>query len=162
VSADVTVRPARAADVPALAELCAVVHELHVSARPAVFNPVDADGARRFFHFYLAEALGPVLLAEVDGAPAGYVVVRRQSSPGNIFAKERRWLEIDQLAVGPAFRRRGVGRALVDRVAAIAAEGGFGELELNTWAFNTEAHAFFERVGFSPRTLKFARTLAPQ
>ena len=155
-------RPAHGDDVPALAALCAVVHELHVTARPAAFNPVEADGARRFFQFFLAEELGPVLLAEVDGAPAGYVVVRKQSSPGNIFARERRWLEIDQIAVAPAFRRRGVGRALVARVAAMAAESGFDELELTTWAFNAEAHAFFESVGFAPRTLRFARKLTPE
>jgi ribosomal protein S18 acetylase RimI-like enzyme len=32
---------------------------------------------------------------------------------GNPFRRARRWCEIDQIAVDPAWRRRGVGRALM-------------------------------------------------
>jgi ribosomal protein S18 acetylase RimI-like enzyme len=34
---------------------------------------------------------------------------------------------------------------------------GFSEVELSSWAFNTEAHALFRSLGFEPRVVTFER-----
>jgi ribosomal protein S18 acetylase RimI-like enzyme len=54
-------------------------------------------------------------------------------------------LWIDQLYVDPAFGRRGVGTALLDRALAIA---GGRAVRLYSFQANTAARAFYERHGF--------------
>jgi len=54
-------------------------------------------------------------------------------------------------------RRRGVGRSLMRAALDEARARGFSEVELSSWAFNTDAHALFRSLGFEPRTLTFER-----
>lgn len=63
-----------------------------------------------------------VLLAEVDGVPAG-VALHGPAYESAFAARGRMLLE---MAVEPAFRRRGVGRALIARLARLARDEGCG------------------------------------
>jgi len=56
--------------------------------------------------------------------------------------------EILTLAVDPARRRAGVGRALVEAAAALAAQGGAGSLFLEVSADNAAALALYAAAGF--------------
>ena len=42
-------------------------------------------------------------------------------------------------------------------VLEAARAGGVHDVELFSWAFNTEAHALFRRFGFEPRVVAFER-----
>ena len=56
----------------------------------------------------------------------------------------RRGLYLEDLYVRPAMRRRGVGRALLTRLAAIAVERGCGRMEWSVLDWNTDAIAFYD------------------
>ncbi|GAA1968573.1 GNAT family N-acetyltransferase [Amycolatopsis minnesotensis] len=58
------------------------------------------------------------------------------------------WL-LAAMWVAPAARGRGVGAALVDAVAAAAAEHGFPVLALQVQEDNTAARRLYERLGFT-------------
>lgn len=87
----------------------------------------------------------------------GYVSVLVRERPDNPFCPARTWWEIDQIGVRATHRGTGVGRALIEAVAATAAEHGIAELELCSWAFNESAHRAFERAGFVPKVIRFER-----
>ncbi|SFJ15294.1 GNAT family N-acetyltransferase [Albimonas pacifica] len=72
-----------------------------------------------------------VLLAEIDGAPAGVAV--HQPAYETAYAARGRYLQ--DLAVDPAFRRRGVARALIARLARLTREEGGDFL----WWMNMDA-----------------------
>ncbi|HRQ80665.1 MAG TPA: GNAT family N-acetyltransferase [Azospirillaceae bacterium] len=55
---------------------------------------------------------------------------------------------VSALAVSPAWRRRGLGAALLEALAAKARSGGFPRLSLHVWADNAAALAFYAAVGF--------------
>lgn len=55
---------------------------------------------------------------------------------------------ISALAVVPAWRRRGLGAALLDAAAQKARAGGFPRLSLHVWADNAAALAFYAKTGF--------------
>lgn len=57
---------------------------------------------------------------------------------------------LDQLAVHPGHMRRGIGRHLVERVAAWAVAHG-SELRLTTYAHVSFNRPYYERLGFSLR-----------
>jgi ribosomal-protein-alanine N-acetyltransferase len=79
------------------------------------------------------------LLARTEDAPVGFVLVR-------VVADEA---EILTLAVDPAFRRQGFGRALVVSAAETAAKAGAGALFLEVAEDNGPALGLYETCGFA-------------
>ena len=57
-------------------------------------------------------------------------------------------LRLFALDVGPAFRRNGVGTALVKATEAIAAESGMGEVNLEVEIDNEDAIRLYLRLGY--------------
>jgi len=153
----VTVRRAVGGDAHALAALNRFVHETHLARRPDYFKPVRADEAAAWFRERLDERTTAAWIAEAEGRSVGYVLTFFHERGENAFRRPRRWCEIDQIAVDPVWRRRGVGRALMAAALAEAGSRGMQNIELFSWAFNTDAHAMFQRLGFEPRMLRFER-----
>ena len=66
---------------------------------------------------------------------------------------------VEDLIVSPATRGRGVGKALLDWIAAEARARGIRRLFLESGVDNERAHAFFEREGFRPTSVVMMREL---
>ena len=153
----IPLRAASAADAPLLARLNGPVQELHCEQRPDWFQPTDPADIAAWFTAQLTRPGAHAWIAEVDGEPAGYVLALPVTRDANPFAPARSWLELDQIAVLPTFRRQGVARALVARVIEHADAAGIPLVELATWAFNTDAQRLFAAMGFKPRMMRFER-----
>ncbi len=97
-----------------------------------------------------------VLIADVDGAAQGFIVLIRPGSayPSDNYAwfEQRfgRHLYIDRIAVSAAARGRGVGQALYAEAASIAARDGDERLtaEVNEDPPNPASMAFHLAAGF--------------
>src|SRR5262245_51534411 len=140
-----------------LAALSARVQELHARERPEVFKPVDLPGLERWFADALASGSARIWIAHVGEKPVGYAVVVEQRRADTVFTYARRWLEVEQIGVDPAYRRRGIARDLFRHVTEAAIADGVSEIELNTWSFNSAAQLAFERLGFVAKNLRFIR-----
>lgn len=136
-SSEPLLRPAAARDAAALADLSrrAIEHGLRWRWTPQ----------------RLAAAIGEpeteVVAARAGAAPCGFAVMEYA------FAERRAHLVL--LAVEPAWRRRGVGRALYRWVETLARAGGVLELGLEVRERNREARAFYASLGF--REIALAR-----
>jgi GNAT superfamily N-acetyltransferase len=82
---------------------------------------------------------GRLLLAEVAGAIAGCACVR---TIGPQVA------ELKRMYVLPAYRRQGIGRALVDASIHEMRAAGYAALRLDSARFMAEAHALYHAAGF--------------
>jgi ribosomal-protein-alanine N-acetyltransferase len=78
------------------------------------------------------------LLAEQDGALAGFLVARRVADEA----------EILDVAVAPECRRRGIGRALLRRSLDALGEDGVEVAHLEVRASNREAIGLYRTMGF--------------
>ena len=83
------------------------------------------------------------LIAELDGAAAGFAL---------FFANYSTWLGqpgiwLEDLFVLPEARRHGVGRTLLQRLAALAEERGCGRLEWSVLEWNQPAIDFYAGLG---------------
>jgi len=152
---NVTIRRAVLGDERVLAELNAVVHDLHLKNNPAYFKPTVGEDVVAWFRGLLEQPPVQIWIAEVDSVAVGYACVFLRERPETPFCHARRWLEIDQMGVCPDWRRRGVARALVRAVLQAAGDAGIREVELSSWVFNRDAQVAFQRLGFTPKVVRF-------
>ncbi|HEY1880751.1 MAG TPA: GNAT family N-acetyltransferase [Caulobacteraceae bacterium] len=79
------------------------------------------------------------LLARAEDSPVGFVLARAVADEAEILT----------LAVDPAFRRQGAGRALVEAAAEAAAAAGAGFLFLEVAEDNAPALGLYDACGFA-------------
>lgn len=91
---------------------------------------------------------GEALIAEVDGEAVGYAIFFSTFSTFEC----RPGLWIEDLFVQPTHRRRGIGRALLGRIAALARERDCARLEWSALDWNEPALRFYDELGAIPLT----------
>lgn len=137
----VHLRAVREDDVPVLVELWADI------LRRA--DPADqAADVRGIVTQTLSAPLERIVVAEYDGRVAGAILLRATTvTPLN--------LEPVVLAVSPhvlpAFRRRGVGAALVEAAVSWAEELGIGHVASGSLSSSRDANRFLARLGLGPQ-----------
>lgn len=96
----------------------------------------------------ISEAIRPhwaSLVAEIDNRVVGFVLGRAGELefglPGTVA-----WIEM--IGVDPAFRRRGVARALVEKFAESAEDHGIRTIFTLITSNQTDIQQFFSRLGF--------------
>jgi GNAT superfamily N-acetyltransferase len=65
------------------------------------------------------------------------------------------------VVVDESARGKGIGRALVEAAERFFAEHGCVMVELTSNKKRTDAHAFYERLGYTATSFRFAKPLAP-
>lgn len=86
------------------------------------------------------------LVAELDGEPVGFALF----FPNYSTWLGRPGLYLEDLYVTPAARGKGVGKALLKRLARIAVDRGYGRFEWSVLDWNTPAIEFYEALGAKP------------
>jgi GNAT superfamily N-acetyltransferase len=125
-------------DVPVI---LALVRELAEFEQLAQELEVTADLLREAL--FGRDAVARALVARMDGEPAGYAVFYRTFST----FVGRPGIFLDDLFVRPQFRKLGIGRALLARVAEIGTELGGGRFEWITLRWNENAFRFYRSLG---------------
>ena len=154
------VRQANAHDYDALCAIIDEVDSLHRDQMPHIFQkPPGPVRDREYILGLLADQDVGLFVAEVKGQVAGFVhVLVRDTPPWPVLVPRRRAF-VDSLAVGREFRRRGVGRALMDQAHEWAIAKGAVDIELNVFEFNQPALAFYRALGYETSTRRMVRTL---
>lgn len=99
--------------------------------------------ADALFHDCLHDPDRPILVAEINATVAGFAAISfRQTLIG--------WrANIDELVVDPAYRRRGLGQALIEAVLRLARQRHCATLHIDTSDGNSDARSFFHACGFA-------------
>ena len=138
-----TIRPATAADVPAIADLIrGLARYEKLEQDVAMTEELLAKNLFGLHHY------AETLLAEESGEPIGFALFFHNFStflalPG---------IYLEDLFVVPDHRGNGVGRALLKELARIAVERGCGRLEWSVLDWNRDAIGFYERLGAKPNS----------
>lgn len=139
--ASTRIRPATVADVPLILDF---IRELAEYERMSPDVVATEDGLRDAL--FGVQPAAEVILAEAGAEPVGFALYFHNFST---FAG-RRGLYLEDLFVRPPWRGRGVGLALLRRLAAIATERGCCRLEWVVLDWNAPAIGFYERLGATP------------
>lgn len=133
-----TIRPATPADVK---QILAFIRALAVYERePDAVMATEEDLLRDGFG---ENPYYQCLMAEWDGDPAGFAFY---------FYDYSTWLGrpgiyLEDVFVDPPFRGRGIGKAMLQRLASIALEKGCARLKWQVLDWNTPAIEFYQALG---------------
>lgn len=114
------IRPATSADIPAISVIYAHA-VLHGTASFELEPPGEAEMAQR--QKLLLDGGFPYLVAESDGDIAGYAYAGLYRT-----RPAYRWTLEDSVYVSPTAHRRGVGRALLERLLVESQQRGFRQM----------------------------------
>lgn len=145
----ITIRPARRGELGRVNELRRMVNDLHVAGRPAHFKPgFGPELQARLFEVFDSDRFGVIVAAE--GAEIlGFAVVQYVHRPEGPYTLPLDFYHVKEFGVDPVHRRRGIATALVAYMKADAKARDFTRLDLDVWAFNDSALAFYEAAGFT-------------
>jgi GNAT superfamily N-acetyltransferase len=134
----ITIRKAVEADVP---EILAFIRALAVYERAPDAVTATEEGLLR-------DGFGPnpiysCLIADQEGRPAGFALYFFNYSTW----MGRPGLYLEDLFVHPEFRGLGIGKALLQRVAAVAVQRGCLRLQWEVLDWNTPAIDFYKAMG---------------
>jgi GNAT superfamily N-acetyltransferase len=135
---DFAIRPAVPADVPELLRLIRELAEYEKLADMAVGTPPMLHEA-----LFGARPAAEAMVAERGGRPVGFALYFTTFS--TFLCKPGLYLE--DLFVEPAHRGAGIGKALLARLAKLAAERGCGRLEWRVLDWNEPSIRFYESLG---------------
>jgi GNAT superfamily N-acetyltransferase len=144
----VTIRPASPDDAPAIAPL------LGELGYPAEVGQVR-ERARRLLGPTGASPTDYVFVAETADGVVGMLSVHRFRG---LHADDDVGL-ITALVVAQRVRGLGVGRRLVDEAIASAQGWGCSRLLVTTHVRRSDAHAFYERIGFELTGRRYAKAI---
>lgn len=144
-----TIRRMRADDYAAYCALLCELHAAHRSARPDVYEAAPALPDEKAFSKML-EGEYCFVSEDEDGVTGMGVMRRRTYEAPAVKTRTVGWIE--DLCVKETCRRRGAGRMLYRALIDCARAEGLSGVELNVWAFNAGARAFYERMGLTERS----------
>ncbi|MBQ9324176.1 MAG: GNAT family N-acetyltransferase [Clostridia bacterium] len=142
------IRFAKESDLASVNVIRRQVHALHASGEPDIFHPGFPDAIRDHIQTIFRDPNQRIVVAEQEGVLCGYAILHAITKPETAFSFARNYLDIDELGIDEAFRRRGIASEMLSFIKDFAKEQGFHRLELNMWEFNETALAFYEAAGF--------------
>jgi ribosomal protein S18 acetylase RimI-like enzyme len=150
VLADPRVRPASSTDREALLGLWLDLVLHHRRLDP---DYPSLPGIREALLAELERGLGSagcqIWLAELDGTPVGFLFAEVAGPEGPASGGGPGW--IHELYVEPDWRRRGLGRALVDEASAFFDERGQSRFSVRVESANQEGLHFWRELGLEER-----------
>ena len=139
--AEISIRPATREDAGLILRF---IRALAVYEREP--EAVEATEETLIEHGFGPKPYFECMIAECDGAPAGFAFY---------FFDYSTWLGkpglyLEDIFVDPEFRGRGIGRALLERLAQVALERGCARMKWEVLDWNEPAIKFYRKMGARP------------
>ena len=156
----ITIRPAAAADMPAVGRLGALLVRLHHEFDAARFIAASSSTAKGYAAYLGSQLEEPdvvILVAENDGEVIGYTYAGVEG--WDYMALRGPAGVLYDIVVDPARRGNGVGRQLLEATLTILAERGAPRVVLSTAEQNEPAQRLFASAGFRRTMIEMTREL---
>lgn len=120
-----------------------------------VFTPVEDESVAGVCERMKGDSRYRTFVADIDGDVVGFVTTVEALS----INLPNGYIKINGLAVLPEYRRRGIGKMLMVRVEELAKERGVSFIGLASGFQRTEAHEFYEHLGYEKLSFWFRKRI---
>ena len=134
-------------DIEGVVELSYMVGELHDNAMPEYFNRTSKDEHLRIIKNMMDDKNACILVAKDGSNVIGFACLYVQNNNNEGF-KVRRVGYIYNFGVDEKYRRKGVGKKLIENVIEYFKNEGCGAVDLSVFMFNGGALDFYKKLGF--------------
>ncbi len=141
--------PARADDLEELNDLMYELHDEHHIACPEHFKTAEEIEQEKSIARYLDMPECLVYVAKQQNAIIGFITGHFCELVSTV-SKPVQMGSIDELYVLPEYRKQGVATLLYKKLETTFIEYGVEQVFVEVWAFNHNAHRFYEDSGFQP------------
>lgn len=156
----IDIRKAIAEDYNILCDLFGEIDAFHRDNLPHIFQ--KPNGPIRELDYYMElisdENIG-LFVAESDKHLVGFSHAFVRNTPDIPIVIPRRIAIVDSIVVKSEFKKRRLGRMLMDAMEEWAAAKNATSIELNVYEFNKGAITFYERLGYETLSRKMAKEL---
>lgn len=136
--AELNIRPAKRRDCALILEFIRELADYEKLAHEVVATTGDLEDS-----LFGEAPVAEVVIAEWHGEPAGFALYFANYST----FLGRHGMYLEDLYVRPAFRDRGIGKALLAHLAGIVVERGWGRLDWSVLDWNEPAIEFYRAIG---------------
>ena len=141
---------ARPADRESVNAMARQVHAMHVAWRPDIYEMTEEMYPEDRFLTAIKER--QLYVAKLDNRVVGYLLVKIRSYDWSGMVK-RKVMLIDELCVEESCRGQGIGKEMMADAHALARAFGCTDLQLGVYPQNDGAVAFYQKCGFTIRSI---------
>lgn len=136
---------AAAADREAVNAIARQIHDMHVSWRPDIYEPLEEHYTQDRFDESVRNR--QLYVAKLAGEVVGFAALNQCTYdwPGVV---KRRVMIVDEFGVHEFCRGHGIGTAMMEDIHALAKAFGCTDLQLRVYPRNDEAIGFYQHCGF--------------
>lgn len=136
---------ATAADREAVNTIAKQIHDMHVSWRPDIYEPVEEHYTQDRFQEAIRNR--QLYVAKLAGEVTGFAALNQCTYdwPGVV---KRKVMIVDEFGVHELCRGHGIGKAMMEDIHALARAYGCSDLQLRVYPQNDEAVGFYQHCGF--------------
>ena len=136
---------AAAADREAVNAIARQIHDMHVSWRPDIYEPLEEHYTQDRFDESVRNR--QLYVAKLAGEVVGFAALNQCTYdwPGVV---KRRVMIVDEFGVHEFCRGHGIGTAMMEDIHALAKAFGCTDLQLRVYPQNDDAIGFYQHCGF--------------
>jgi ribosomal protein S18 acetylase RimI-like enzyme len=127
-------------------------------------NRIDGQAIATTYRHYLldrcAQTDGAIFVAEDSDTVIGFVAVFAHVDSESLIEAMTDYAYISDLVVLPAYRGRGVGRALLQAAETYARNHGATVLKVDVLVANTDAYNLYHGFGFHDHEMRLTKALS--
>lgn len=144
---EIQIRNLTIEDIPAALEILDQSNRLHARNDPEFFVCVPKEYSRPYLENILRNPQSFGLVAVDKNQVVGILLAGRLTREGEIY-KNRTFLKVHDLAVHQDFKKRGIGRKLLENLEKTAQELKIPQIDLEVFSFNCNAYEFYKKLNF--------------
>lgn len=144
---EIQIRYLNTEDIPAALEILDQSNCLHAQSDPGFFVCTSKESSRPYLEYILRNPQSFGLVAVENSQVVGILLAGRLTREGEIY-KNRTYLKVHDLAVHQNFKKRGIGRKLLEYLKKTAQEMKIPQIDLEVFSFNCNAYKFYQKLKF--------------
>ncbi|NMA50499.1 MAG: GNAT family N-acetyltransferase [Mollicutes bacterium] len=133
-----------------LLELFIEGYRYHQKGRPDIFSNKNNETLKELMDDIMNNS--KIIIALVDNKIVGYLSYK-------IEQKQSKKLNVDQIIITESYRRKSIGKTLMNEAEKIAKKARCDRIELSCWTFNTDALSVYKHLGYDEQRIIYEKKI---